>query len=267
MDDKPKRKRRWFQISLRMFLLLVTMVSAIFGMLGYQIDQGRRSREAVAAIQKLGGTLWFDYQQANTGFDANAPAPTLSWYENLFGPDPAARAVVVHMSGDKFTDAVVGELHRMPQLREVDLQFTAASDSGLMSLQRLTKLQRLNLAGTKLTDAGMVCLQRLTQLRDLDLFSAEIGDAGLRHLQNMSMLENLSLSNTHVTDAGLEELRGLTNLQDLNLEFTNVTDAGLAKLRGLPQLKKISVEFTEVSEEAISELRPALPVAEIKKGD
>jgi hypothetical protein len=60
--DPPKRKRRWFQFSLRS-LMIFTMVCAVAcGWLGTRIEQKREEREAVEAILKDRGWVVYDYQ-------------------------------------------------------------------------------------------------------------------------------------------------------------------------------------------------------------
>ena len=55
--EPPKRKRRWFQFSLRSLLVTTFIVAVACGWLGKKIEQKRREREAVEAIVKLGGQV------------------------------------------------------------------------------------------------------------------------------------------------------------------------------------------------------------------
>src|SRR5262245_19997517 len=57
MTDTPTAKRRWLRFSLRTMLLLIT---ALCIWLGYQVNAARRQREALAAIARAGGTVYFD---------------------------------------------------------------------------------------------------------------------------------------------------------------------------------------------------------------
>ena len=60
--EPPKRKRRWYQFSLRT-LLIFTVVCAIgSAWVARRMDRKRRDREAVAVILKLGGSVSYDYQ-------------------------------------------------------------------------------------------------------------------------------------------------------------------------------------------------------------
>ena len=62
MDEKPKSRRRWLQISLRTLLILMTIVSGAFGWLGLKAKQAREQRFAVAKILELRGDVYYDYQ-------------------------------------------------------------------------------------------------------------------------------------------------------------------------------------------------------------
>lgn len=235
MNDTPKCKRRWSQISLRTLLLLVTACCVGFGYLGYRVERARKGREDVAAIQKLGGHVWFEVRLPDGSFQRRTEPPELSWLEDMLGEDLAAKVGSVSLRDEQITDDALLYLQRMTQLQSLGLDFTAVSDAGLVRLRGLTGLQRLSLAGTDISDAGLIHLRGLSQLQSLELFS------------------------TQVTDAGLENFRGMNQLQKLDLEFTQVTDSGLVHIKGLPQLKDISLSGTEVSARAIEELRKDRP--------
>ena len=64
--DPPKRKRRWFQFSLRTLLLSTVILGAVAGWFGKRIEQRRREREAVSAVVKLGGRAVYDYEKDST---------------------------------------------------------------------------------------------------------------------------------------------------------------------------------------------------------
>lgn len=54
-DTKPKL--RWFQFSLRTLLIFVTLFAILLNWIGPKIRQAKRQREAVVAIQNLGGVV------------------------------------------------------------------------------------------------------------------------------------------------------------------------------------------------------------------
>jgi hypothetical protein len=226
----PRRKRRWFQFSLRT-LLIFTMASAIAcGWIGKRIEQKRYEREAARAIEGLGGSVRYDYRDA-TG----APAGP-AWLRNL--------------AGDNFFSAVV----------EVNLLGNPdVTDNDLAQLEELRDLQALDIFDTKITNGGLIHLERLTKLKRLFLGYTRITDAGLKHLQALNQLGELSLWKTDVTDSGLKCVEELTTLRELYLHSTRITDAGLASIRGLNHLEWIDLAETKVTETGVKTLRNALP--------
>ena len=54
--------RRRFQFSIRSLLVLTVAVALPCSWLGVELRQAMRQREAVAAIEKLGGMVFYDWQ-------------------------------------------------------------------------------------------------------------------------------------------------------------------------------------------------------------
>ena len=81
--DAPKRKRRWFQFSLRT-LMIFTMACAVgAGWLGKKIERKRNERDAVAVILKLGGIVMYEYQTMPGAPPPQPPGP--AWLRSLLG--------------------------------------------------------------------------------------------------------------------------------------------------------------------------------------
>jgi hypothetical protein len=55
--DRPKRKLRWFQFSLRTLLILTTLLAVGAGLLSQRIARKRKEGDAVQAILKLGARV------------------------------------------------------------------------------------------------------------------------------------------------------------------------------------------------------------------
>jgi hypothetical protein len=65
----PKRKRRWFQFSLRTLLIGVTVAALACGWLVRRVEQKRNEREAAEAIVKLGGFAFYDCEWTTQGLN------------------------------------------------------------------------------------------------------------------------------------------------------------------------------------------------------
>ncbi len=191
----PKPSRRWYQFTLRTLLIVVTLVGCGFAWFGLKVRESHRQEAAVAAIERLGGRVFYD-------------------------AEPPGSGLVRALLGDEF----------FRNVRQVDLEIYAVDDADLEHLHGLTRLTRLEIDGTQITDAGLVHLKALTRLEFLDLNNTSISDAGLKQLHELTRLEILELNNTPVTDAGMAQLAGLSELKLLTLHGTHVTDAGAAAL-------------------------------------
>ncbi len=239
MTETAKSQRRRFQYSLRTLFLVMFLACIGMSWVGVKMQQARRQREAVAAILRVGGFVWYDYQVDSSGMGIQgAQPPGPKWLRSLLGDD-------------LFTAVAVVQFQRK------------VTDAGLEPLERLPYVHTLGLSATQTTDAALKHLRGLKQLHTLVLDGTQVIDAGLGHLKGLAQLRVLWLSNTRVTDAGLERLKGLTKLEELKLDNTQVTDAGLEHLKRLPQLCTLSLEGTKVTDEGVKKLQQALPNCEI----
>ena len=143
-------------------------------------------------------------------------------------PDQAKSVAEVEQLGGSIT---VDEKNPDRPVIGVYLQYTKVTDAVLGHLKALTNLKKLDLLRTEVTDAGLEQLKGLTNLKDLNLRRTKLTDAGLEHLKGLTNLEDLDLRRTRVTDAGLANLKGLTRLQSLYLWGTEVSNAGVQGLQ------------------------------------
>jgi len=241
---EPKPKRRWFQYSLRTLLLLMLLASIGMSWFAVKMQRARRQREAVEAIEKLGGWVRFDYQVNQSIVLASSPPPQPP------GPEWLRRVL-----GDDFFAKVVS----------ADLHNTQATDAWLEHLDGLPHLQQLNLMGTPVSDAGVQHVERLGELRVLSLDSTQVTDAGLDRLRGLGQLQLLLLCNTKITDAGLMRLKGLRQLQSLWLYGTSVTDAGLEHLKELSHLQHLELSRTQVTDEGVKRFQHVMPNCRIDR--
>jgi Leucine-rich repeat (LRR) protein len=261
----PKRKRRWFQFSLRS-LLIFTLICAIpCAWLGRKIEQKRKEREAVESMVKDGFSVMYDSQLDPRGTPySNEQPPGPGWLRKVLGDNFFSEAKRVFVFGDRrgtktCTDAGLERIGELTHLQWVSLDSTNVSDSGLVRIEALTELQILDLGDTAITDVGLEHVEGLSQLSSLYLTGTKITDAGLERVKGLTRLVALGLEGTKVTDAGLEKLTNLTRLGNLILDGTKVSDAGIAKLKGLTNLRFLYLNGTKVTAAGVAELQKALP--------
>jgi len=173
--------------------------------LGWKVERTRKQRDAVNWVQKLGGSVSYDYQtDDNGGAIRNAEPPGPKWLLKELGID--------------FLDGVVRvNLTKATQVRDVT------------PLSGLTNLKWLFLNGTQVSD--VTPLSGLTNLEQLNLGDTQVRD--VTALAGLTSLERLSLAYTPVSD--VTALAGLTSLEVLYLNGTQVTD--VTPLTGLTNLK------------------------------
>lgn len=79
-------RHRWLQFSLRTFLIAVTVFGA---WLGQCIHRAEKQKRAVAAVQKLGGKVFYAHQAGPnlTSFDTSKDLNVPGWLRQLAGDD------------------------------------------------------------------------------------------------------------------------------------------------------------------------------------
>lgn len=149
--------RRWFQFSLRSCLVLTTAVCA---WLGWHVRTANRQKEAIAAIQQMGG--WVEVDD-----DGVTPLMVVFKQGAIQNPDgtltmPPGFTTGLFEVGPKITLTDDG-LRHVSSLSDVELVWISGvpiTDAGLRRLQGLKKLLRVMLNNTPVTQAGVAELQK-----------------------------------------------------------------------------------------------------------
>jgi len=213
VQAKPSTRPWWSYVRFSVRGLIV-LVLVIGGWLGWMVRSARIQRDAVAAIEKAGGWIKYDWEWSNRN--------------DIPGGKPWAPRWLVDLIGVDFFGHVTA----------VIIVSLPATDAAVAAVGRLRRLQVLVVSDSAVTDAGLVHLKGLTNLSALILDGAHVTDAGLVHLKRLTNLSELYLGSTPVTDAGLTQLNGLTNLSELHLGGTQVTYSGVQLLqKALPNLR------------------------------
>jgi hypothetical protein len=169
-ESPPKTRWRWFNFSLKTFLIVITVVAVGMGMYAKWL---RERRAAVAEVEQLQGALGIRYVGPE-------------WLRNVVGDekyfwDPAG-------------------VHFNRALTEAELK------SVMPRLMSFRRLHDLTLHG--LTDDTLPFLFPLaSKLAYLDISSSQLSDDAIVHLHNFSELRTLRIGNTRVSSAGIETLR------------------------------------------------------------
>ena len=139
---------------LRCFSIVVLLL-ALMGSDSAAQPPDEAEKEAVAAIEKLGGLVRRNQGQGSS----------------------------VRLSTTKVGDAGLVHLKGLTRLQSLNLNDTKVSDAGLVNLKGLTRLRSLTLNNTKVSDAGLVHLKGMTQLQWLYLKNTNVTDKGVKSLK------------------------------------------------------------------------------------
>ncbi len=269
----------WYRIRFSVLSLLI-LVLLSGGWLGWLVRTAEVQRDAVAAIENVGGAVAYESAGKDGRLISGAVSESPTWLVERLGADyfgnvvgvsfqsrqggsdvelkligRLARLEYLDLCDSLVTDAGLIPLTNLHGLRDLRLARTNVGDDGLLNLRSLTCVQTLDLSHTKMSSTSLVHLEKLKDLTCLDLSGTQIGDDGLALIGRMVQLRQLSLRGTQVSDAGLGCLRSLRNLEKLDLFETQITDAGLAHLKGMSGLELLYVGGTKVGDSGIKHLK------------
>jgi hypothetical protein len=157
------------------------------------------------------------------------------------------------------TDADLAGLARQGPIRELLIEDSDITVTGLKHLVELTSLEHLRIRGAAIDDAGIEILCQLRQLRFLNLPQAQFTNAGLAALAELPELELLRFGSPNVSDDGLVHCQRMSRLRCLHLIDVPVSDTGLAHLKSLRHLESLYIDGSRVSDGAVETLLSALP--------
>ncbi len=247
------RHHRW-ALSVRRLIVLVLVVGAGLGLIVHRV---KVQREAVAAIEAVGGNVTYswdwDYSKEETyvrGYDSFHRG-WIEWVGPKLGWDYVGHPVEVWFDpriNSSQVDIILSHASKLRRLRSIR-NMRLATDEGFSHIAGLRDLRRLDLTGYEIasaTGASLAHLRNLRKLRFIEQLFVPATDDELAVLRSLPNLEQLELSSELMTDKGLSHLAGLTELRELLLWGDNLTSAGLSNLRGLKRLTKLRIEGTSI---------------------
>jgi hypothetical protein len=242
------RPRRWLRLSVRALMVVVVVLAVA---LGWFVRRARVQREAVAAIERSGGQVRYDWEVLSTGgLNPNGKPRWPRWVVDRLGPDYFGHVVLVELRG-RATDAEMAGVARFGHLRGFYARKTAVTDEGLAALRGASQLEMLHLmSNPAVSGASLAHFQGLPNLRHLTLSDSRVADGDLAHLEGMPRLEWLDLSGAGITSEGLAHLKGLTGVTRLVLSRTRVADLG--PIRPMARLALLDLGSTRISDDGLT---------------
>jgi hypothetical protein len=246
------------------------VVLGIAVLLGWQVNKAREQRRAVAAIQKYGGWVHYDYEFVNGKLTPGRNPWAPVWlrrtlgdeffqtvrHVNLVYDDSAGKRV--DNSNTSACDDLLRKLSRLDGLKELALKESQATDEGLAHIGKMSELEALWIWDARsATDAGVAHLAGLKRLQQIHISQSQITDNSLALLSSLPAIESLSLQQNHFSDTGLERLGRKPRLKSLwiGLGDNRVTDAGLAHLSDCESLEELDLQGSKVTGHGLAVLK------------
>jgi hypothetical protein len=185
-------RRKLLRISLRTFLVLVTILCLWFGKISFE---AHRQKAAVEWLLKNGGAFGYDWK--NHPYLADETASGLQWLRHFLGDD---YFLTVQSCTVAFTDDI-SRLADLPDIEDLSIDGIQAPD--ISFLGKLTKLQSLSARGCGIRDISV--LSKLVHLKYVWLNGNGISDCTPR--LRLHDLEIIELQDNPVTSDMIEKLR------------------------------------------------------------
>jgi hypothetical protein len=292
LSTRPSWHRPRVRLSVRALMASVLIVSCG---LGWLVHRARLQRNAVAAIRKAGGRVFYDWEfryvpngafnfTGRTGGRPRGP----KWLIDVLGPDYFDSVKIVYLGKARDLDSLMPDVGRLGRLEVLLInsgtlteagsaylpglarlrylcldRFSRVTGPALKDVARLRRLRRLDLLGSELNDADLAPLKGLTDLEYLRLYCPNLTDAGLVHLSGLSSLRRMDLGPCRITDAGLKPLAGLANLRTLVIEQPDLVDLIGMNPRAARAQLSLMLGGAGLTEQGVARLREAMPLLRI----
>jgi hypothetical protein len=179
MPPAPSR-RRWFRISLRTVLLLVTLLCI---WLGIKVNQARRQKEAIAALKSIKSHIAFYHQLDDEGRVNYRDEPSIpAWLRQITGDDFFQRVWAVSGGDAAFTDEYAARLSAFDHLTWLRIVDSPAGDESLATIGNTESLETVQIINTPVGDRFMHRLAQAKQLQHLELQSTQVTSDGFAKL-------------------------------------------------------------------------------------
>lgn len=251
--SSPRRLR----FSVRVLLVVVTVVAVILAMVGKRVLEARKQRQLVELIQSCGGEHHHELNYKD-GKERTIRFPNMDFSPQMPGPDWLRGRI-----GDEYFVDVAEAFFDRASHRIVDdstfLEFARAVQS-----RDLPRPRGLVFADLPITDESLEALGVFPDLTSLHILNCpRVTEEGLKHLESLSKLRRLDIRGTPITDRGLGRLSGLRKLRELAIKPNAVTEAGLLQLKEMNELEWLSLGDSAVTSESVRALRKHLPNCEM----
>ena len=138
------------------------------GGFGWVFHRAKLQRDAVEAIERVGGTVGYSWQRANGTWVSPRPqSPWTDWLRRELGPDFLDTVTHVSPVGGPCDDESLRAACRLPWLEELIVLNTSVTDASAEEIRELTNLRSLNLTLSAITSRSLRHIERMSELRTL----------------------------------------------------------------------------------------------------
>jgi Leucine Rich repeat len=250
----PALRRRWYQLSLRTLLMVLTL-APLLGYVIFEREQCRRGGLALEVLDKNRRSWLPPGDPDAEGKKIQGVSSRPVWLKFILGDDQFRGVKSAELSGLLVSDSDLGQLAVLLNLREVDVDARNPTEEGVAHLRALRFVEKLTFSGDPTVrqpgeDRSYPNLWDVLagwhHLRELSLYGLDFGEQDVRKLESLTTLKRLGIHGEGLTASGLNGIGSLATLEDLSLNFTDVSDEGLQPLAHLTNLRKIQLEKTKV---------------------
>ena len=272
---------------LRTLLTTVVVCCVLFGAIGVELRNARRSRLLYERLghatyeapffesRRIFGVSVDDIPGWNSLADLlgepflrrrlvhlgalRQPSPSdQSW--QLFTDETLADVAVAlpcegySLDATRISDAGMKHFARIPKLKNLWLLHLDVSSEGLTELSKAQNLEHLLIKGSKISDATVARIHELASVHELQLVGTSLTEAGLRCVARMPRLSYLFIASSPLSDEHVTEISMMKSLQCLDLCGVQLRDEHLAKIATLPQLKYLQLFNNSITDEGLQKL-------------
>jgi hypothetical protein len=191
------RWRRLFQFGLGTVFVVLTILCISLGILTNRVH---RQQRAVAAIEKVGGTVGY---ARSIIYDARGEPLLPSWnrFKTWLGPDWFESVCEVTLWDKGCNDATLEYVKELPDLRWLSCHPWYAEPPVIGIPVRSSIRQPPGI-----TDVGVKIIASLKRLERVRLYGNQVTDIGLGYLHHHPALRSVAVDRSCVTDEGFRAL-------------------------------------------------------------
>ena len=248
--------RQRFRFSMRSLLLIMTAFAVVMALFAQQVIRARRDRVAALLIQRVGGSVTYDFQNDSGDWFVTQSGILLpNWLRQFAGDEMFGQVVAVNFWGSHCQDEDLAVVCRqLDDIKSIRVARSRITAEGIEHLRHLKSLETLEVESVQLSAKGVRHLAELPQLREMRLVGTGPSREALAELPKLRALRSL-FAPTDLSDADLEAMSGMERLDELILRGSLLTDAAIPHIGNWAEhLQTLVLIQTQLTDAGVREL-------------